>query len=55
LILLDPKNRKIWLSMKDLDSDTPAEWKAPAKKTTRKTASKGLEDVVKNLEEIAED
>jgi hypothetical protein len=55
LILLDPKNRKIWLSMKDLDSDTPAEWKAPAKKTTRKAASKGLEDVVKNLEEIAED
>lgn len=55
LILLDPKNRKIWLSMKDLDSDAPAEWKAPAKKTTRKAASKGLEDVVKNLEEIAED
>jgi len=55
LILLDPKNRKIWLSMKDLDSDTPAEWKATAKKTTRKSSSKGLEDVVKNLEEIAED
>ena len=55
LILLDPKNRKIWLSMKDLDSDTPAEWKAPAKKTTRKAASKWLEDVVKNLDEIAED
>ena len=55
LILLDPKNRKIWLSMKDLDSDAPAEWKAPAKKTTRKAVSKGLEDVVKNLEEIAED
>lgn len=55
LILLDPKNRKIWLSMKDLDPDTPAEWKAPAKRTTRKAASKGLEDVVKNLEEIAED
>ena len=55
MILLDPKNRKIWLSMKDLDSDTPAEWKATAKKTTRKSSSKGLEDVVKNLEEIAED
>jgi len=56
LILLDPKNRKIWLSMKDLDSDNTAEeWKAPAKKAPRKAASKWLEDVVKNLDEIAED
>ncbi len=56
LILLDPKNRKIWLSMKDLDStEAKQETKAPAKKTTKKPASKWLEDVVKNLEEIAED
>ena len=40
--------------MKDLDGDS--EWKesAPAKKTARKSASKGLEDVVKKLEEDAE-
>ena len=53
LILLDPKNRKIWLSMKDLDKPVDAEAK-PAK-APRKSASKWLEDVVKNLEEIAED
>ena len=53
LILLDPKNRKIWLSMKDLDKPVDAE--ANPAKAPRKSASKGLEDVVKNLEEIAED
>lgn len=53
LILLDPKNRKIWLSMKDLDKPVDAE--AKHAKAPRKAASKGLEDVVKNLEEIAED
>lgn len=53
LILLDPKNRKIWLSMKDLDK--PVDTEAKPAKAPRKSASKGLEDVVKNLEEIAED
>ena len=55
LILLDPKNRKIWLSMKWTDSNAQEEWEKPEKKTTRKAASKWLEDVVKNLEEIAEE
>ena len=52
LILLDPKNRKIWLSMKDLDKPVDAEEK-PAK-APRKSASKWLEDVVKKLEEDEE-
>lgn len=49
LILLDPKNRKIWLSMKD---STPGveEGEKTIKKATKKP-SKGLEDVVKMLEE----
>ena len=55
LILLDPKNRKIWLSMKDLDKPVDAEKAEKPAKTPRKSASKGLEDVVKNLEEIAEE
>jgi len=57
LILLDPKNRKIWLSMKWADPTAKEEWeKAPAKKASaKKSSSKWLEDVVKNLEEIAED
>jgi small subunit ribosomal protein S1 len=51
LILLDPKNRKIWLSMKD---STPGveEGEKTIKKATKKP-SKGLEDVVKMLEEEA--
>ena len=32
LILIDPKNRKIWLSMKDLEPKAEGEEKAPAKK-----------------------
>jgi len=55
LILLDPKNRKIWLSMKDLDKPVDAEKSEKPAKAPRKSASKWLEDVVKNLEEIAED
>jgi len=55
LILLDPKNRKIWLSMKDLDKPVDAEKAEKPAKAPRKSASKGLEDVVKNLDEIAED
>jgi len=54
LILLDTKNRKIWLSMKD---SVPApEWaeKHAAKKPAVKKPSKGLEDVVKMLEEEKE-
>ncbi len=54
LILLDPKNRKIWLSMKD--SAPVVEWaeKSPNKKPAAKKPSKGLEDVVKMLEEEKE-
>ena len=48
LILLDPKNRKIGLSMKDLDETTPP---APEKKTSKKG---DLTEVVKQLEEEAE-
>jgi ribosomal protein S1 len=44
LILLDPKNRKIGLSMKDLDETAE---KAPTKKKTE------LADVAKKLEEEA--
>ena len=55
LILLDPKNRKIWLSMKDLDKPVDTEKAEKPAKAPRKSASKGLEDVVKNLDEIAED
>lgn len=54
LILLDTKNRKIWLSMKD---SVPApEWaeKSKVKKPVAKKPSKGLEDVVKMLEEEKE-
>jgi ribosomal protein S1 len=51
LILLDTKNRKIGLSMKDIDAKgNPIESK-PAKKPAAKKPSKGLEDVVKRLEE----
>ncbi len=47
LILLDPKNRKIGLSMKDLDENaTPA----PEKKTSKKG---DLTEVVKQLEKEA--
>jgi ribosomal protein S1 len=51
LILLDTKNRKIGLSMKDIDSNGDAIEKKVAKKPTAKKPSKGLEDVVKRLEE----
>jgi predicted RNA-binding protein with RPS1 domain len=54
LILLDIKNRKIGLSMKD---SVPApEWaeKSTIKKSAAKKPSKGLEDVVKMLEEDKE-
>ncbi len=50
LILLDTKNRKIGLSMKDADPKLAAKNK-PTKKTATKKPSKGLEDVVKRLEE----
>ncbi len=57
LILLDTKNRKIGLSMKDADPKAAAKNK-PTKKTSNNTEkpswkkpSKGLEDVVKRLEE----
>lgn len=52
LILLDPKNRKIGLSMKDLDtSESTDNKKSASKTTTAKKPTKGLEDVVKMLEE----
>jgi len=56
LILLDIKNRKIWLSMKDLDSGKGdgEETKTTTKKAVAKKPSKGLEDVVKMLEEEGE-
>ena len=41
--------------MKDLDKPVDAEKAEKPAKAPRKSASKGLEDVVKNLEEIAED
>jgi len=57
LILLDTKNRKLWLSMKDADPNAKKdikETKDTAKKTAAKKPSKGLEDVVKMLEEEGE-
>jgi len=58
IILLDTKNRKIWLSMRGLNDDilgTPADT-AVEKKLVKKAPakSKGLEDVIKKLEESAE-
>ena len=54
IILLDPKNRKIGLSMKGLNDDVDAaveeKKSAPAKKPAA-PKSKGLEDVVKKLSE----
>ena len=52
LILIDPKNRKIWLSMKDLEPKTEGEEKAPAKKAPKSKGS--LEEVVKKIEETEE-
>lgn len=52
LILIDPKNRKLWLSMKNLDEKVGEEGE---KKPAKKAASKGsLEDVVKQIEEKEE-
>jgi len=51
LILLDTKNRKIGLSMKDINPDGTPIAKTATKKPTAKKPSKGLEDVVKRLEE----
>jgi len=51
LILLDTKNRKIGLSMKDINPDGTPIAKTVTKKPTAKKPSKGLEDVVKRLEE----
>jgi len=52
LILIDPKNRKIWLSMKDLEPKAEGEEKAPAKKAPKSKGS--LEEVVKKIEETEE-
>ncbi len=52
LILIDPKNRKIGLSMKDLEPKTEGSEEKPAKKTAKSKGS--LEDVVKKIEEKAE-
>ena len=53
LILIDPKNRKIGLSMKDLEPKAEGAEEAPAKKPAKK--SKGsLEEVVKKIEEDKE-
>jgi ribosomal protein S1 len=54
LILLDIKNRKIGLSMKDIDKDGNPVERKPSKKPVAKGPTKGLEDVVKRLEEDAE-
>jgi transcriptional accessory protein Tex/SPT6 len=54
LILLDTKNRKIWLSMKDSVPTTEWAEKPAVKKPAAKKPSKGLEDVVKMLEEEKE-
>ncbi len=54
LILLDTKNRKIGLSMKDADPKAAVE-KKTTKKPIDKKPSKGLEDVVKRLEEDDEE
>lgn len=48
IILLDPKNRKIGLSMKWLNEDIEA---AVADKPAKKSAKKWLEDIVKKLAE----
>ena len=45
LILLDPKNRKIWLSMKGLNDEKPSE--EPAKKTVKAEASVAAPKAVK--------
>ena len=52
LILIDPKNRKIGLSMKDLEPKAEGAEEKPAKKTAKAKGS--LEDVVKKIEEKAE-
>ena len=52
LILIDPKNRKIGLSMKDLEPKAEGEEK-PAKKSAPK-AKGSLEEVVKKIEEDKE-
>ena len=52
LILIDPKNRKIGLSMKDLEPKAEGTEEKPAKKTAKAKGS--LEDVVKKIEEKAE-
>ena len=54
LILLDTKNRKLGLSMKDADPNAKKETTDVAKKPAAKKPSKGLEDVVKMLEEEKE-
>ena len=51
LILLDTKNRKIGLSMKDIDKDGNPIERKQSKKPVAKNPAKGLEDVVKRLEE----
>ncbi len=52
LILIDPKNRKIGLSMKDLEPKTEGAEEKPAKKAAKSKWS--LEDVVKKIEEKEE-
>ena len=52
LILIDPKNRKIGLSMKDLEPKAEGAEEKPAKKAAKSKWS--LEDVVKKIEEKAE-
>lgn len=52
LILIDPKNRKIGLSMKDLEPKAEGAEEKPAKKTAKSKWS--LEDVVKKIEEKEE-
>ena len=52
LILIDPKNRKIWLSMKDLEPKAEGAEEKPAKKAAKSKWS--LEDVVKKIEEKEE-
>ncbi len=52
LILIDPKNRKIGLSMKDLEPKAEGAEEKPAKKAAKSKWS--LEDVVKKIEEKEE-
>ena len=52
LILIDPKNRKIWLSMKDLEPKSADAEDKSAKRTPKAKGS--LEDVVKKIEESEE-